>query len=134
MPKTSVAVPVPPAATPSSVSTAALAKQVNTQGLCTSALVDAQNDPWFPVTRIREDLVGLARQACAGCSVIAECREMAIRMESALPESKINGIFGALAPQERIDLIRAHRAEVRRGGHAITQMKASGQAITGRAA
>jgi hypothetical protein len=109
VPKTSVAAPVPQRATATSEPTAVLAKRVNALGMCTVARLDPTDDPWFPPTQIKAELAERARTACIGCPVIAECREMTLRREAELPESQINGIFGALAPHERIAIIRARR-------------------------
>lgn len=110
MSKASVVAPMP-SGVPSGVrNVAALAKSVNAHGLCTRVAVTAEFDPWFPATEVPEDLERLARRVCAGCPVIAECREMTLRVESDLSESRIVGIFGALAPHERMVMIRARRA------------------------
>ncbi len=112
MPTTTLAAPPPGAATVTSEPTPVLAKQVNSRGLCTRARIDAENDPWFPATRVEADLEVLARRACAGCPVMAECLELTLRTESQFKDqrSRINGIFGGRAPHERIALLQARRA------------------------
>lgn len=109
MPKTSLAAPVPPPTSSTVASTAALMKQVNIRGLCTRARIDEENDPWFPASEVPAAMEKSARTACAGCPVLAECRELTLRQESRLSAGHIHGIFGGLAPHERIALIRARR-------------------------
>jgi WhiB family redox-sensing transcriptional regulator len=115
VPMTSLAARPPRSVSASTEPTSVLAKRVHIRGLCIAAKVDSATDPWFPVTEVEDELVRRARWACAGCPVIAECRELTLRIESRLPDSAIHGIFGALAPHERRTLIRARR---RAGGDA----------------
>lgn len=109
MPKTSLAASPPPSAIPESLPLRTLSKTVVSRGLCTRARIDEGNDPWFPATRSPERLYDAARRACRGCPVIDACRERALLIERHLPEAAIEGIFGALSPYERIDIIRAQR-------------------------
>lgn len=109
MPMTSLAAPNPRAVTATTEPTSVLAKRVNARGLCTTAPLTADQDPWFPVTRSTTDLEEKARAACNGCPVMAECRELALRAESQLSVDRIHGIFGGLAAHERIEAIKARR-------------------------
>ncbi|GGK10637.1 hypothetical protein GCM10010123_45810 [Pilimelia anulata] len=114
-----VAAPAP--LVPAQASTSALATVVGAHGVCANAQVTATDDPWFPATEIPDVLAELAREACAGCPALQACRELALRMEASLPGPAIQGLVGGLAPHERIELIRARRAELlraRRGGGA----------------
>lgn len=90
-----------------------LAKRVQAQGLCTpngkKSEVSAAVDPWFPVTRNEPDLEAQARKVCAGCPVMDECAELALREEAALPPDWIQGIYGGLAPHQRIEALKARR-------------------------
>ncbi|MGY4900071.1 WhiB family transcriptional regulator [Micromonospora aurantiaca (nom. illeg.)] len=106
---TSLAAPAPRAVTATTESTSVLAKRVNARGLCTTAPLTADQDPWFPVTRAKAELEEKARSACSGCPVLAECRELALRTESEFSVDRIHGIFGGLAPHERIEAIKARR-------------------------
>jgi hypothetical protein len=113
MPKTSVTAPMPSRShAPLSASTTLLAKQVNARGLCTRAHVSAVHDPWFPTTQVEDDLIQQARRVCGGCPVVRECAELALRQEASLPTHQIYGIFGALAPGERREMIAQRRRAV----------------------
>lgn len=109
MPMTSLAAPPLVGANPTTEPIDVLAKRVNELGKCTTAVVSEADDPWFPVTRVRQELVAAAKRACAGCLVTDDCLEMTLQLESDLPEARINGIFGAKAAHERLALIRARR-------------------------
>jgi WhiB family redox-sensing transcriptional regulator len=77
---------------------------------------DSNSDRWFPenepgpaATAAELDAYAdFAREACAGCPVIMECRERALRVE-ARPGVRSHGVSGGLAPHERRALIRARR-------------------------
>lgn len=45
-----------------------------------------------------------AKEACAECPVLAECREQVLRLESGYGLSARHGVQGGLTPQERFDL------------------------------
>ena len=94
------------------LATGALSARVGAAGLCS----DSNSDMWFPVpeprptasARARREYEDRARAACLGCTVMPECRELALRIE-ARPGIRSHGIWGGLAPWEREDLIRARR-------------------------
>ncbi|GAA2532295.1 WhiB family transcriptional regulator [Pilimelia columellifera] len=86
-----------------------LSDLVAEQGKCVGAGVNAENDPWFPVTQLPGELEAQARLACSGCPVVASCLEMTLRMEQGLRRMEVEGLFGARAPHERIALLRARR-------------------------
>ncbi|WP_027660839.1 WhiB family transcriptional regulator [Salinispora fenicalii] len=94
-------------------SSSVLAKRRQGRGLCApdgkKSRVSAVSDPWFPVTRNEADLEAQARKACSGCAVKAECAELALREEAELPPDWIQGIYGGLAPHQRIEAIKARR-------------------------
>lgn len=94
--------------------TSVLAKRVQARGECVpngkKPKVSAEDDKWFPVTRNEPDLEAQAREACSGWPVRVECAELALREEAALPSDWIQGIYGGLAPHQRIEAIQARRA------------------------
>lgn len=77
-----------------------LMHRVGAAGRCS----DAADDTWFPTEPANETeriaYEDYAREACAGCSVIQECRELNQRIESR-PGIRPHGIVGGLAPWER---------------------------------
>jgi Transcription factor WhiB len=90
--------------------TEVLSRRVGAAGLC----ADLNDDRWFPPRdprseKRRQKFAELARAACLGCTVMAECRELALRIE-AHPHVAAHGIWGGLAPWER-DELRALRRE-----------------------
>lgn len=95
-------------------SSSVLAKRVQARGKCTpdgkKSKVSAAIDPWFPVTRNEPDLEAQARRVCAGCPVRVECAELALREEAELPPDWIQGIYGGLAPHQRIAALKARRS------------------------
>ena len=60
---------------------------------------------WFPNQTITRDM---ARAACAGCPVIAECLELALRDE-AKPGVDSWWIYGGKSPDERRAIILSRR-------------------------
>jgi hypothetical protein len=97
---------------PSSVLTQAIAAD----GLCTKpGAVTSSNDPWFPVTEVENDLVERAREACAGCPVMEQCKELTLRQEVELTKQatldgepyESFGILAGLTPRERRTLVLA---------------------------
>ncbi|MEV0733427.1 WhiB family transcriptional regulator [Polymorphospora sp. NPDC050346] len=118
MPTTSVAVPNPETArtSVSTETTGTLAKQVDTRGLCRPEMtnpskaryqVNSEADPWFPPIETGGRAVILAREACKGCPVKAECLELALRQEQ--HHGDVWGIRGGLAAGERRQIIRSRR-------------------------
>ncbi|WP_026254969.1 WhiB family transcriptional regulator [Salinispora arenicola] len=91
-------------------SSSVLEKRIHARGLCTNAVLLPGIDPWFPATQSEPALEEVARRVCAGCPVMDECAELAFRREAGLPRDRIHGIFGGLAPHERIAVIKARRA------------------------
>jgi hypothetical protein len=98
------------------MTTATLALDVITSGACVGS---TDPDAWFPpepaqggnvsaeaVAMRRADYENTARSLCGGCSVQAECLELALREESNLPRTWIHGIRGGTAPWQRENLIR----------------------------
>lgn len=100
-----------PAAEVTALDTQVLAHRAGLAGLCS----DSSSDRWFPPEPAPEALAGRseyecrARAACLGCTVMPECRELALRIE-ARPGVRSHGIWGGLAPWEREDLNQARRA------------------------
>ncbi|WP_018255960.1 WhiB family transcriptional regulator [Salinispora mooreana] len=94
--------------------TSVLEKRVQARGECApdgkKSKVSAEDDKWFPVTRNEPDLEAQARKACSGCPVRVECAELALREEAELPPDWIQGIYGGLAPHQRIAANKARRA------------------------
>jgi hypothetical protein len=89
-----------------------LAGLVYAYGMCRSYVFDPYGeDPWFPTGGRPEELEERAVKACAGCPVIAECLEMALRLEAGLPRDNVVGIFGATPGHQRRRML-----DVRRGG------------------
>jgi hypothetical protein len=93
------------------MATPVLSHRVGAAGLCS----DSNDDRWFPLEPAqgafvaeRREYADRARAACLGCTVMPECRELALRIE-ARPAIRSHGIWGGLAPWERRDLIRARR-------------------------
>lgn len=96
--------------------TQVLTHRVGLAGLCS----DSNSDRCFPPEPAADALAERieyeyrARAHCLGCSVMPECRELALRIE-ARPGFRSHGIWGGLAPWERKDLIAARGSGVRRG-------------------
>jgi hypothetical protein len=92
------------------LSTLVLARRAGLAGKCS----DCGDDTWFPpepaagVDAERAAYEDYAREACYGCPVLAECRELAVRIESR-PGAEPHGIAGGLAPWQREPLARARR-------------------------
>jgi hypothetical protein len=76
-----------------------LDRRTSEYGKCSGVIDDER---WFPNETITEDA---AREACAGCPVIAECREKTLRRPELYPE----GIFAATTPQQRKAVTRLHQ-------------------------
>lgn len=110
---TRLAAPPPRAVAVTTEPTTLLEKQVYARGLCTKAVLTAELDPWFPATEQESALEEVARRVCAGCPVKDECGELALRKERGLPRDRIHGIFGGLAPHQRIAAIQARRGVAR---------------------
>lgn len=97
---------------------AALAGAVHAEGKCAAALLTgrASEDLWHPTTRRGHDLAPgpgyarRARQACHGCPVTPQCLEWALRRESRPGAGAPEGIYGALSPHERAQLLAQRRA------------------------
>ena len=96
--------------------TSVLSHRVGAAGLCS----DSASDRWFPTEpgnsatdKARQDYELYARAACLGCTVLMECRELALRIE-AHPRVRAHGVWGGLAPWER-DALRRRREHARRG-------------------
>lgn len=93
------------------LATGALSARVGAAGLCS----DSNSDMWFPAEpresagEARREYEDRARAACLGCTVMPECRELALRIE-ARPGIRSHGIWGGLAPWEREALIGARMA------------------------
>jgi hypothetical protein len=129
VPVSSVSAP-PPQGTCPHVSTepvGVLAKRVGTRGLCApgavsivriALAVSEDEDPWFPVDaggktiESGDKAAERARAACGGCPVMAECRELARREETATGD--VHGIRGGLSADERRAIYR--RAATKGGG------------------
>jgi hypothetical protein len=80
-------------------------------GKCSSYVFEpGGDDPWFPSSGTPEELEEQAVKACAGCPVIAECLEMALRMEMSLARDNVVGIFGATPGHQRRRMIDVRRA------------------------
>lgn len=94
------------------LATGALSARIGAAGLCS----DSNSDWWFPpepamdapTAEVRE-YEDRARAACLGCTVMPECRELALRIE-ARPGIRSHGVWGGLAPWERRDLIRSRQS------------------------
>jgi hypothetical protein len=89
--------------------------RIDANGMCVGATPDQINEIWFPSKTITNEM---AREACAGCPVIAECLERALRREKADPRNGHWGIWGAASPDRRKAILRsqtrrAHAAKVR---------------------
>jgi Transcription factor WhiB len=84
-----------------------LAEDVSRFGNCAGTPDDATFFPDHEITP--ED----ARAACAGCPVVAECLERALRVE-ATPYVQPHGIYGARSPEERRNLLRGRQRRARR--------------------
>jgi Transcription factor WhiB len=94
--------------------TPVLSHRVGAAGLCS----DSASDRWFPTEpkptgKGREAYEQFARAVCLGCTVLMECRELALRIESQ-PNVMAHGIWGGLAPWERDNLRRRRREHGRR--------------------
>ena len=104
MSQTTLAIPAPePAA---SLPLAVIAARVRTHGRCTLEPPTAEDDPWFPVTEIPQRLEAEAEIACHGCRVVPECLVQTLHEERVLVVSDIHGIRAAMAPHQRISLMR----------------------------
>ncbi len=110
----SVSVPPPRPVAVTTEPSSVLAKRRQGRGLCApdgkKSRVSAVSDPWFPVTRNEAELKKAARKACNGCPVKAECAELALREEAEFPPDWVQGIYGGMAPHERIAANKARRA------------------------
>lgn len=76
-----------------------LDERINAFGKCTNRPDDAV---FFPDRAITPDD---AKAACAGCPIIAECLEAALRVE-AKPYRQPHGIYGGKTPDERRNLVQ----------------------------
>ena len=93
-----------------------LSHRIGAAGLCAGL----GGDRWFPPEpqfnpadgRARRGYEVYARAVCLGCPVLAECGELALRIE-ARPGIEAHGVWDGLAPWER-DRIRRHRRDVAR--------------------
>lgn len=96
---------VPQASQPAAaraMTTAVLSRRVGAAGIC----ADTRDDSWYPEFGSRRSaLARYARRQCAGCCVIWECLELALRIESTRADASW-GIWGATAPHERQALLR----------------------------
>ncbi len=102
---------LPPGPEVAAMGTAVLSHRIGLAGLCS----DSNDDRWFPAepavdapAAARREYEDRARAACLGCTVMPECRELALRIE-ARPGVRSHGVWGGLAPWERRGLIRARR-------------------------
>jgi Transcription factor WhiB len=133
VPITTVSAPLPEGTRPEIAAemSAVLRKRVASMGLCRpgsysvsaarfhdkvafarrpldSGEVDETDDPWFPVEETGDRAVKVARRACMGCPVKAECAVLAYREEAA--SGDINGVRGGLSAGERRIVLRRFRA------------------------
>jgi hypothetical protein len=79
-----------------------LYRAVTTNGLCSGAVTDKASgaeadEVWFANRTITADE---AAKACAGCPVIAECLERALRL------GIDHGVFGGTTPEQRRAMLR----------------------------
>jgi hypothetical protein len=102
--------------------TPVLSHRVGAAGLCS----DSNDDRWYPAEpgpaaaiEVRVAFAQYARAACLGCTVLMECRELALRIE-AHPGVRSHGVWGGLAPWERDVLRRRRREQARRAAKAVT--------------
>lgn len=102
----------PPSATVTGLRTDQLTHRVGLAGLCS----DSASDKWYPDASkfgSREGYAAYARAVCLGCSVLAECLELALRIEERVAGGP-HGIWGGTIPQERKVMLAARRQAVRR--------------------
>lgn len=95
-----------------------LVKRVAARGLCSPAVLSVTkstfrvadgDDPWFPVEEIGDRARDLARKACRGCPVMAECLALALREERHLGAG-VYGIRGGLSAEDRLALREQSRS------------------------
>lgn len=101
--------------------TPVLSHRVGVAGVC----ADSADDKWFPAEpgpsatgKARAAYEEYARAACSGCTVLMECRELALRIEGR-PRFQAHGVWGGLAPWERDALRRRRRERARRAAGAV---------------
>lgn len=112
--------------------TAELARNVTTRGACVGT---ATPDAWFPPEPVRSgsesaetvaarrgDYENTARALCAGCPVLAECLELALREETGLPRTWIHGIRGGTAPWRRENIIESRKRRIRRADRQAAEL------------
>jgi WhiB family redox-sensing transcriptional regulator len=69
----------------------------------------ADIDDWFPSRGDGRNYYARARAICAGCPVRAECLADALAYEQHTRSGEVAGMFGALSPQQRVQLRRERR-------------------------
>jgi hypothetical protein len=76
-----------------------------------------ETDDWFPAEpaspQARAVYEQVAQRRCAGCPVLRECLELALRYE-ARPTAQPHGIWGGTAPWQREAILRSRRCLARR--------------------
>lgn len=72
-----------------------------------AACVDSEVDVFFPDRTVGNSPYRKARAICAGCPVSGECLAYAMKVEAAIPMKDVSGMFGGLAPTERVALRRS---------------------------
>jgi len=87
--------------------TRTLADRIAESGICAGSFSDRWDDPGERTRQASQ--AEQARAACAGCPVVQECLEDALRIESGR-RTCLSGIRGALAPWERRDLLKRRDA------------------------
>lgn len=98
--------------------TGVLTKRVAARGLCSPAVLSVTkstfrvadgDDPWFPVEETGARARDLARKACRGCPVTADCLALALREERDLGAG-VYGIRGGLSAEDRRALRKQNRS------------------------
>jgi hypothetical protein len=97
---------------------------VRTFGICVGS---PDPDAWFPpeptvggnvsaeaLAVRRANYEDTAGARCAGCPVLAECLELALREEGNLPRTWIHGIRGGTAPWRRLNMIQSRKRRTAR--------------------
>jgi hypothetical protein len=102
-----------------------LAERTGQYGLCSGLISDKRSGAihdkrWFPDKTVTPDA---ARAACAGCPVIAECLEKALRR----PELHNYGIFGGTTPEDRKAMTRTQRRRLR--GYAVVRAELDAEEV-----
>ena len=74
----------------------------------------ADLDLWHPPPEDERHLFERARQVCAACPVLPDCREYGLMLLSVVGKDGVHGMFGGLTPKELLRLARRYSRPTRK--------------------